>query len=179
MPLKLEDKRAIVTIVNDIASRSHSAIVAEYRGITCVQMTQLRQQAREGGVYLRVVRNTLARRAVSNTSYECLQEMLVGPIILAFSMEDPGAAARVINKFVKTNKNLIVKGIALSGQLLPPTEIDKIAKLPTYLEAISMLMSVMSAPITQLARTLHEPHAKLVRTIAAVGDSKQEQAINI
>jgi large subunit ribosomal protein L10 len=175
MPLKLNDKRAIVATVNEIASRSHSAIVAEYRGMNCAQMTQLRRQAREGGVYLRVVRNTLARRAVSNTPYECLQEILIGPIILAFSMEDPGAAARVINEFVKTNENLIVKGIALSGQLLSPTEIDNVAKLPTYLEAISMLMSVMSAPITQLARTLAEPHTKLVRTIAAVGDSKQEQ----
>lgn len=174
MPLKLEDKRAIVAVVNDIASQSHSAIVAEYRGMSCAQMTQLRQQAREGGVYLRVVRNTLARRAVSNTPYECLQEILVGPIILAFSMEDPGAAARVINNFIKTNKNLIVKGIALSGQLLPPNNLDKVAKLPTYLEAISMLMSVMSAPITQLVRTLAEPQAKLVRTIAAIGDSKQE-----
>lgn len=174
MPLKLEDKRAIVAVVNDIASQSHSAIVAEYRGMNCAQMTQLRQQAREGGVYLRVVRNTLARRAVSNTPYECLQEILVGPIILAFSMEDPGAAARVINNFIKTNKNLIVKGIALSGQLLPPNNLDKVAKLPTYLEAISMLMSVMSAPITQLVRTLAEPQAKLVRTIAAIGDSKQE-----
>lgn len=175
MPLKLNDKRAIVATVNEIASQSHSAIVAEYRGINCTQMTQLRRQARDGGVYLRVVRNTLARRAVSNTPYECLQEILVGPILLAFSMEDPGAAARVINEFIKTNQKLIVKGIALSGQLLPPSDINKVAKLPTYLEAVSMLMSVMSAPVTQLARTLAEPHAKLVRTIAAVGDSKQEQ----
>ena len=174
MPLKLDDKRAIVAEVADIASQAHSAIVAEYRGMTVEEMTQLRVQARQSGVYLRVVRNTLARRAFSNTQFECLAEVLVGPVVLAFSLQDPGSAARVIRGFIKKNDKLIVKKVALGGQLLDANELETVAKLPTYNEAISMLMSVMKAPITQLVRTLAEPHAKLVRTLAAVRDSKQE-----
>jgi large subunit ribosomal protein L10 len=172
MPLSIEDKRAIVASVNEIASRAHSAIVAEYRGLSVADVTELRQKARAEDVYLRVVRNTLARRAVSNTDFECLQESLVGPVFLAFSMNDPGAAARVISEFAKTHEKLVVKNIGLGGQLLDASDIKKVAKLPTYSEAISMLMSVMQAPITQLVRTLAEPHAKLVRTVAAVRDSK-------
>ncbi|MDM8558090.1 50S ribosomal protein L10 [Candidatus Parabeggiatoa sp. HSG14] len=174
MPLKLEDKRAIVVEVANIASQAYSAIVAEYRGMTVAEMTQLRTQARSKGVYLRVVRNTLARRAVSNTDFECLQDILVGPIVLAFSIDEPGASARVIKDFAQNNDKLIVKGVAVSGQLLEAYKIDAVASLPTYQEAISLLMSVMQAPITKLVRTLAEPHAKLVRTIAAVRDSKQE-----
>ncbi len=173
MPLNHEDKRAIVTSVNEIANRAHSAIVAEYCGMTCAEMTLLRQKAREGGVYLRVVRNTLAQRAILETDFECLRDILVGQVVLAFSMSESGAAARVISEFVKTNQKLVVKGVGLGGQLLGASEISKVAKLPTYPEAISMLMSVMQAPMTQLVRTLSEPHAKLVRTIAAVRDSRQ------
>lgn len=172
MPLKLEDKQAIVADVANVASTAHSAIVAEYSGLTVAEMTELRQKAREGGVYLRVVRNTLARRAFLNTDFECLRDSLVGHIVLAFSKEEPSAAARVIKDFIKENKKLVVKSIALTGNLLDANDLDKVAKLPTHSEAISMLMSVMQAPITQLARTIQEPHAKLVRTIAAVRDSK-------
>jgi len=172
MPLSLDDKRAIVATVNGLANRAQSAIVAEYRGMTCTEITQLRAQARGSNVYLRVVRNTLARRAVKDTHFECLQEILVGPVVLAFSIDDPGAAARVISEFAKTNEKLIVKGVSLGGQLLSASDIQTVAKLPTYTEAISMLMSVIQGPITKLVRTLAEPHAKLVRTIAAVRDSK-------
>jgi large subunit ribosomal protein L10 len=172
MPLHLEDKQAIVANINDVASRAHSVIVAEYRGLKVGEMTELRQKARAAEVDLRVVRNTLARRAVSDTDFECLQERLVGPILLAFSMNEPGSAARVVSEFVKTHEKLVVKGVGLGGQLLEATEISKVAKLPTYDEAISTLMSVMKAPITKLVRTLAEPHAKLARTIAAVRDSK-------
>jgi large subunit ribosomal protein L10 len=173
MPHKLEDKRAIVASVNDVATTAHSAVVAEYRGMTCAEMTQLRQNARGAGVYLRVVRNTLARRAISNTHFECLEEILVGPVVLAFSVQEPSAAARVISKFAKNNDKLIVKGIALGGQRLSANQIDFVAKLPTKEEAISQLMSVMQAPLSQLLRTIKEPSAKLVRTFAAVRDSKQ------
>jgi len=172
MPLKLDDKRAIVATVNKIASTAHSAVATEYLGMTVAEMTELRRKARESGVYLRIVRNTLARRAVTGTDFECLQEALVGPIVLAFSVDEPGAAARVINDFSKTNKKLVVKAVAIGGKLLSAQSIVDVAKLPTYNEAVSMLMSVMQAPITKLVRTLAEPHAKLVRTIAAVGDSK-------
>ncbi|MCK5719873.1 MAG: 50S ribosomal protein L10 [Thiomargarita sp.] len=173
MPLLLEKKRAIVASVNKIANQAHSAVVAEYRGMTVIEITELRKQARESNVTLRVVRNTLARRAVIGTRFECLKDVLVGPVILAFSMEEPGSAARVINKFVKTNDKLIVTGLSLGSQLLEAKAIAKVAKLPTYLEAISQLMSVMKAPITKLAQTLNEPHTKLVRTIAAVRDQKE------
>jgi len=170
MPLSIDDKRAIVANVNEVARSAHSAIVAEYRGMTVADVTELRHKARSEDVYLRVVKNTLARRAVLNTDFECLQDTLVGPVFLAFSLNEPGAAARVISEFA--NDKLVVKSIALGGRLLSASDIEQVAKLPTFSEAISMLMSVMQAPISQLVRTLAEPHAKLVRTIAAVRDSK-------
>ncbi len=174
MPLKLEDKQAIVNEVAEIAKQAHSIIAIEYRGMTVAEMTQLRAKARQNDVYLRIVKNTLAKRAISNTAFECLQERLVGPILLAFSREEPGAAARVISDFAKTNPKVVVKGIALSQQLLAATDLDKVAKLPTYREAISMLLAVMQAPVTKLVRTLAEPSAKLARTLAAIRDSKQQ-----
>lgn len=173
MPLKLEDKQAIVNEVAELAQQAHSIIAIEYRGMTVAEMTQLRTQARQNGVYLRVVKNTLAKRAISNTAFKCLQERLVGPILLAFSCEEPGAAARVISNFAKSNPKVVVKGIALSGQLLAVADLDKVAKLPTYRDAISMLLAVMQAPLTKLVRTLAEPPAKLARTLAAIRDSKQ------
>jgi large subunit ribosomal protein L10 len=175
MPLKLEDKQAIVASVNEIAKNSSSAIVAEYRGISVDDMTELRKQAREAGVYLRVVRNTLARRAVTNTDFECLTEILVGPILLAFSREEPSAAAKVLNDFIKSQDKLVVKGIGLGKQLLEASALSKVAKLPTYLESISLLMSVMQAPITKMVRTIAEPQAQLVRTLAAIADQPQSE----
>lgn len=175
MALKLNDKKAIVADVADVAGRAYSAVIAEYRGLTVGQMTALRQKARAENVYLRVVRNTLARRAVEDTDFACIQEVLTGPVLLAFSMEDPGAAARVIRDFAKEKENdkLVVRGVSMSGQLMPATELDKLAKMPTYDQAVSMLMSVMQAPITKFVQTLAEPHAKLVRTVAAVRDQKE------
>jgi large subunit ribosomal protein L10 len=174
MPLKLKDKQAIVSEVAKLAQQAYSIIAIEYRGMTVAEMTQLRTQARQNGVYLRIVKNTLAKRAISNTAFECLQERLVGPILLAFSCEEPGAAARVISNFAKSNPKVVVKGIALSGQLLAAADLDKVAKLPTYRDAISMLLAVMQAPLTKLVRTLAEPSAKLARTLAAIRDSKPE-----
>jgi large subunit ribosomal protein L10 len=170
--IKLDDKRAIVAEVAEVAGSAHSAVLAEYSGMSVEGMTLLRKKAREGGVYLRVVRNTLARRAVQDTEFECIQPALTGPIVLAFSQEDPGAAARVIKEFVKDNKKLVVTAVSVGGKLLPADDLKKLAKLPTYDQAISMLMSVMKAPIGKFVRTLAEPHAKLVRTLAAVRDQK-------
>lgn len=175
MAIKLEDKQAIVAEVAAVAASAHSAVAAEYRGLSVLKMTELRKQAREGGVYLRVVRNTLARRAVSGTSFECMQSALTGPLLLAFSQEEPGAAARIIKDFAKTNDKLVVKFVSVSGQLLPASDIEKLAKLPTYEQAISQLMSVIKAPISKFVQTLAEPQAKLVRTIAAVRDQKEQQ----
>lgn len=175
MPLRLEDKRAIVAQVAEIAGQAQSAVVAQYRRLNCASMTQLRVQARDAGVYLRVVRNTLARRAVKNTDFECLVETLVGPVVLAFSMAEPGSAARVISKFVKSDDKLVVKGLCLGGKLLSATDIDKVANLPTYTEAVSKLMVVIQAPLTKLVRTIAEPPAKLVRTIAAIQAVKSSE----
>ena len=173
MAIKLDEKRAIVAEVAEVAGSAYSAVLAEYSGISVEDMTVLRKQAREGGVYLRVVRNTLAHRAVQDTDFECIQPALTGPIILAFSQEDPGAAARIVKEFVKENDNLVVKAVSVGGELLPAEDLEKLAKLPTYDQAISMLMSVMQAPIGKFVRTLAEPHAKLVRTFAAVRDQKE------
>lgn len=172
MALTLEEKKAIVAEVSDVASRAHSAIAAEYRGMTVEQLTQLRVSARNSGVYLRVVKNTLARRAIEGTEFECMKDGLVGPLILAFSQEDPGSAARIMEKFSKENDKLIVKLVSIGGQLLGPGHLSAVATLPTRDEAISQLMSVMQAPIAKLARTLKEVPSKLVRTVAAVKDAK-------
>lgn len=173
MTLRLEDKQAIVAEVGEVAQNALSAVTAEYRGLSVGEMSQLRVQARSSGVYLRVVRNTLARRALEGTGFACLQDTLVGPLLLAFSQQEPGAAARLIKTFSKQNEKLQVKALAFGGQLLPVNELDKLASLPTRDEAIATLMAVMKAPITKLIRTLAEPHAKLVRTVAAVRDQRQ------
>ena len=173
MALRLEDKKAIVAEVAEVAASAYSAVAAEYRGLSVAEMTDLRSKAREGGVYLKVVRNTLARRAVEDTDFACMQDIFVGPLVLAFSQEDPGAAARVVKDFAKDHNKLIVKGLSVSGKLLPAEDLDKLAKMPTYDQAISMLMSVMQAPIGKFVRTLAEPHAKLARTIAAVREQKE------
>lgn len=173
MRLTLEAKKAIVNEVAEVAANAPSAIAAEYAGITVEQMTQLRQLARASGVYLRVVRNTLARRALENTKFECMRDGLVGPLLLAFSSNEPGAAAKIIRDFAKANVKLVVKLVALDGKLLQPSDIEALASMPGREQAISMLMGVMIAPISKFVRTLAEPHAKLVRTIAAVRDKKQ------
>ena len=173
MALNLEQKKAIVAEVADVASSAYSAIAAEYRGLTVEEMTALRKEARNAGVYLRVVKNTLARRAVENTDFACMQEGFVGPLLLAFSQEDPGAAARVISDFAKEHDQLVVKMVALNGKLLDPAEIKTLAKMPTYEQAISMLMGTMLAPVQKLATTLNEIPGKLVRTLAAIRDAKE------
>ncbi|HAI34164.1 MAG TPA: 50S ribosomal protein L10 [Alcanivorax sp.] len=176
MPLNLEDKRAIVVSVNAAASEALSAVVADYRGLSVAEMTNLRLKARETGVYLKVVRNTLAKRAVAGTDYECLTDALVGPTVLAFSQDDPGAAARLIKDFAKDHDALEVKALAVGGVAYEAKDIDVLAKLPTRDEAIAQLMSVMQAPVAKFVRTLNEVPGKFVRTMAAVKDQKQQEA---
>jgi large subunit ribosomal protein L10 len=173
MALRLEDKQAIVADVAKVASSALSAVVADYQGLTVEEMTVLRNQARAQGVYLRVVRNTLLKRAIEGSEYECLGSVLVGPTILAFSQEDPGSAARVVKDFAKDHVRLEVKALAIGGKLLAASDIDALAKLPTRDEAIAQLMSVMQAPVAKLASTLNEVPSKLVRVIAAVKDQKE------
>ena len=173
MALNFAEKQAIVAEVAEVAASAYSAVAAEYRGISVDDMTSLRAQARSNGVYLRVVKNTLARRAVEGTEFECMQDGLVGPLVLAFSQQDPGAAARVIKDFAKENKKLEVKLVAIGGKLLGPGDLETLAKMPTYDQAISLLMAVMKAPVEKLARTLNEVPGKLVRTVAAIRDAKE------
>lgn len=176
MAIRLEDKQQIVSEVNQAASSALSAVLADYRGVTVEDMTALRKNARENKVYLRVVRNTLLKRAVADTEFECIQEVLVGPTIVALSQEDPGAAARVLNDFAKENDDFEIKALSVGGKLMEANQIDVLAKLPTLDEARSILMSVMLAPVTKLARTMNEVPSKVTRAVAAVRDQKQEAA---
>ncbi len=176
MALTLEEKMAVVAEVSEVAKGAFSAVAAEYSGVTVEEMTDLRVKARQDNVYLRVVKNTLARRALENTDFECMSERLTGPLILAFSQEDPGAAARVAKDFAKENDKFEVTMLSVGGELLEPSEIDKLAKLPTRDQAISMLMAVMLAPTEKFVRTLNAVPTKLVRTVAAISDQKQQAA---
>jgi len=169
----LEDKKAIVAAVNETATSAMSLVIADARGVAVADMTALRQGARDNQVTLRVVRNTLARRALQGTDYECINAALTGPSLFGFSMEDPGAAARLFKDFAKENAEFEVKALAVGGQVLGAEQLDVLAKLPTREEALSMLMSVMLAPATKLVRTMNEVPGKLVRTLAAVRDQKQ------
>lgn len=166
MALRLEDKQAIVAEVNEAAKGALSAVVADSRGVTVGAMTELRAQARANGVYLRVIRNTLARRAVEGTDFACLTETFTGPSILAFSNEHPGAAARLLKEFAKANEKFEVKGLAFEGEFIEAAQIDRLASLPTYEEAIAKLMATMKEAAA----------GKLVRTLAALRDQKEESA---
>ncbi len=176
MALNLEDKKALVAEVSAVASKALSVVAAEYRGLTVSQMTELRSKARVAGVYMRVVKNTLARKAVAGTSFECLSPVLKGPLVLAFSKDDPGAAARVVKAFSKDNDKLVATAVSLGGLLLSAKDLDRVASLPTREQALAILMGVMRAPIQKLAGTLAAAPSKLVRTLAAVRDQKQAQA---
>ncbi len=173
MTLRLEDKQAIVAEVSDIASKALSAVVVDYQGVSVANMTKLRAKARASGVYLRVVRNTLTRRAVEGTEFACLKEALVGPLILAFSQEEPGAAARLFKSVVKEMEQLEVKCLAIGGQLLAANQLDAVASLPSKNEALASLCRVMLAPIEKFVRTLNEPTAQFARVMGQVRDQKQ------
>jgi large subunit ribosomal protein L10 len=174
--IRLQEKKQIVSEVSEAANNALSAVLADYRGVTVTDMTGLRKTARENNVYLRVVRNTLLKKAVAGTDFECIQEVLVGPTILVFSLEDPGAAARVLKDFSEANSQFEIRALSVGGKLLDASQIDVLAKLPTHEQALSILMSVMLAPVTKLARTLKEVPSKATRGVAAVRDQKQEAA---
>jgi len=173
MALNLEQKKAVVAEVSQVASSALAAVAAEYRGLTVTEMTELRVKARQDGVFLKVAKNTLVRRAVEGTEFECMSDALTGPLLFAFSMEDPGAAARLVKDYAKDHDKLIARLVAVGGKLFGASELDRMSKLPTRDQALALLMGVMKAPIEKFVRTLAEPHAKLVRTVAAVRDAKQ------
>ena len=173
MGLRLEDKQTIVSEVNEAAGSALSAILADYRGLTVAEMTELRTKARTSGIYLRVVRNTLAKRAIDGTPYECLRDALTGPTLVAFSYSEPGAAARLLRDYGKDREALNVKAISIGGDLFDSGQLDRIASLPNRDEAITMVLGLLLAPITKLARTVNEVPGRVVRTLAAVGEQKK------
>ena len=176
MPLNLDDKKAIVAEVNETAAQALSLVVADARGVGVNDMNALRTKARAENVELRVIRNTLAKRAFAETDYACVEDVLVGPSLFAFSMEDPGAAARLFKDFAKANDSFEVKALSVSGQLLGKDQIDVLANLPTLEQALGMLASVTLAPVTKLVRTLNEVPTKVTRVVAAVKTQKEEAA---
>ena len=165
MALNLAAKKALVAGVNSVAASALSAVIAEYRGLTVAEMTELRTEARNNGVYMKVVKNSLARRAVEGTSFECLQPRLNGPLLLAFSRDDPGSAARVIKAFSREHENLVTVSVAVGGELYDAANLDRVAALPNLDEARAMLLRTLSGPLTQLVRVLGEPAAMLARTL--------------
>jgi len=172
MPLNLEDKKVLVAEVAEVAKSALSVVAAENRGLTVTQMTDLRAKARASGVYMRVVKNTLARKAFAGTAFEPVGPKLKGHLVLAFSKDDPGAAARVVKAFAKDNEKLVATLVSLGGEVLSAKDLDRVANLPTRAQALSQLLGVLKAPIQKLVGTIAAPNQKLVRTIAAVRDAK-------
>ena len=172
MALNIEQKKVVVAELANVAAKAHSLVAAEYTGLTVGQLTELRKRARQSKVFVKVAKNTLVSRAVEGTDYACVKDALVGPMLYAFSEEDPGAAGRLIKEFAKTNDKLVAKVVAIGGQMYPGSHLERLASLPTREQALSMLLGVMLAPIIKLVRTLAEPAAKVARAVAAVRDQK-------
>lgn len=175
MGLNFEAKQAVVAEVAEVAVKSLSVIVAEYSGLTVADMTELRKSARDEGVYLRVVRNTLARRALEGTNFACINEDLTGQTVLAFSGRDVGSAAKVIRDFIKQNGKLAVRSVALENKLLQPSDIHVLADLPNKEEALAMLMGTMIAPVSKLLGTFSGVTQKIVGTVRAIADQKRAE----
>ncbi len=165
MALNLENKKAIVAEVSNVASNAISLVVAEYRGLSVPAMTTLRSNARKNGVYLRVIRNTLARKALEGTDFECMSDALVGPLVFGFAKNEPGAAAKLFKEFAKGNELFKVKALSVAGQYYDASKLDAVASLPSRLEALSQLAATLLAPATKLVRTIAEPHSGLVRAL--------------
>lgn len=176
MALGLEDKKAIVADVAETASNALSLVVADARGVNVTDLTALRAKAREENVVLRVVKNSLAKRAFIDTDFSCVDGALVGPSIFGFSMEDPGAAARLFKEFAKANEDFEVKALSVGGELMASDKIDVLASLPTRDQALSMLANVMLAPVTKLVRTVNEVPSQIVRVVDQVAKQKEQEA---
>lgn len=175
MPMRLEGKKTLVAEVNEVAKRALSAVAVENLGLTAGKFDDLRKKARSNGIYLHVIKNSLVKRAVQGTDFECMTPSLSGPLVFGFSLEDPGAVGRVFKDFIKDNDKLVVKAVSVGGTLYGAKDLDRLATLPTRDQAISLLMAAMKAPIGKFVSTLNEMPTKLVRTVKAVAD-KQAQA---
>ncbi|OFZ73803.1 MAG: 50S ribosomal protein L10 [Betaproteobacteria bacterium RBG_16_64_9] len=175
MGLNLEQKKAVVAEISAHVAKAQAIVVAEYRGLEVGNMTDLRRQARKSGVYLRVLKNTLARRAVSGTPFEKLAEQMTGPLIYGISA-DPVATAKVLDTFARTNDKLVIRGGAMPNAVISAREVKALASMPSREELIAKLLGTMQAPIAQFARTLNEVPARFARTLAAIRDAQGQSA---
>ena len=175
MGLNLEEKKALVAEVSEKVAQAQAIVLAEYRSLEVGEITQLRAKARGAGVYFRVLKNTLARRAVADTPFSGLAEQMRGPLVYGIS-PDPVAVAKVLNEFAKGNDKLVIKGGAMANQLMTAKEVTSLASMPSRPELLARLMGTMQAPIAKLAQTLNEVPGKFVRTLAAVRDLKEKTA---
>jgi large subunit ribosomal protein L10 len=172
MALNLSQKQEVVAELADVAAKAHSLVAVEYAGTTVTQMTAMRKKARETGVYLKVVKNTLAVRAIAGTEFEVVQDKLVGPLLYAFSTEEPGAAGRLIKEFAKGNDKLLPKVVSVGGQLYPASHVEVLASLPTRDQALAMLARVLAEPASMFARAV-----KAVADKQGGGEAPAEAAV--
>ncbi|WP_018984240.1 50S ribosomal protein L10 [Salinimonas chungwhensis] len=172
MALGLAAKKEIVAEVSEVASQALSVAVAEYRGMEVADLTELRVKAREQGVYLKVIRNTLAKRALEGSKFEDMDSALTGPLIYGFSIEAPGGAARLFKDFGKTNDKLQVTALSIGNGLMGPEKLDAVASLPTRDEALAKLLATFKAPVGKFVQTINEVPTKFVRVLAAIKDEK-------
>lgn len=175
MGLKLEEKQAVVAELTSRVQESQAVVLAEYRSLQVGEMTALRARARKSGIYFRVLKNTLARRAVAGTPFEKLTDQMVGPLAYGLS-SDPVAVAKVLYEYSKENDKFVIKGGALPGQLMSPKQVASLASMPSREVLLAKLLGTMQAPVTKFVQTLNEVPAKFVRALAAVRDQKQTQA---
>jgi large subunit ribosomal protein L10 len=173
MALNLAQKQAVVAELADVAGKALSLVAVEYAGLTVGQLTALRKKARENGVFVKVAKNTLVSRAVEGTDYKCVQDALTGPLLYAFSKDDPGAAGRLIKEFAKANEKLKPRLVSIGGKAYPGSHVDVLASLPTRNQALSMLLNVLSQPATMLVRVLAEPASQVARVTKRVAEAKQ------
>ena len=174
MPLRIEDKHIVVQELHAIASSSIAGAIADFSGLNVTEITELRTKARESGVYLKVVKNTLSKRAFSDTSFECLVENLKGPIIIALSKDDLASPARLFKDFSKDYQHLKTVSLAIDGNIFPASDLERIAQLPTKQEAYSIIVRLLQAPIEKAVRTLKEIPTKFTRMTVAVKDNKEK-----
>ena len=176
MTLRLQDKKQIISHITDVAEKSLALVAADYSGLSVSEVEKLRQGGKQGGVYVKVVRNTLARMALRETNFKPISDELTGPMILAFALEEPGAAAKLVSKFQKETEKLEVKAMVVDGELLPASDLKRVASMPTKDEALSMLAGTLVAPVTGVARTANEVIASLARVLNAHAEKNQAAA---
>ena len=175
MPMRIDDKKVAVEELQDVANKAISAVAADYHGTSVSELTTLRKEARESEVHLKVIRNTLAKKALSDTKFSCFEDLLVGPTMLAFSTgDDPTSAAKLVNKFIKVNKNFTVKGISLGDTLLELSKLSALANMPSTEQALSQLAGLLNAPMNQFVSILNQVPSTLVRTLQAIKEQKDQ-----